>query len=784
MNNTLEKLRIKKILVMVIGVITTLIALLQISCGKEYELIDDSQIFNQIQEEYFVYFIKDNCQYCESISDEMIDYQQEAKKKDNLIDMYIVNLNNGEDKSMILRAYSGKGAQGKDNDFFVNGATSYSELYIPATPSLIYIYTENGEKISRYVAEGRSSVQNTVKKLYEAQSSKYTVNYDLNYDNKTYTKTYNNWELNVSFDIPTREGYTFIGWQSEGEFVEKFENKDYSLKAIWVVDEYEYILDTEIFSQPEEEYFIYFMKDSCQYCEMIKENVLQYIYMSNTKDHTNMRKLYIVNLNKDGVKSKLLRSYQGEGGQGGDNHMFIDGLTNIDDMYISATPTLIEIKKKTSYYVGSGSTEIKNILNIYTVKNNEEVSYKEYTIKFDLGYDNKTLPDIVYKEWQTITNFVTPTREGYIFLGWQHNDTIITSVTGGDYTLVASWLDEKYNRNIDDIDIFNQKEVKYLVYLMKDGCTYCNKIKEDVNEYIYNLFDEKYKNSTPLYIVNLKPTNGSRSQILRAYSGNGGEDDGNTFVTGAKSIDELYIPSTPTLISVSYVEGEMVAKLEAIGSTNVVKALEKNLVKDGNPIELRKNYTITFDLGDETLPKINNQIFYHGASPVLPNPSKEGNVFVGWEEIGSEGNIVTKLENRNYNLKAKWASIEEVKKIDADQLFLQEKDCYIIFITKGMKKYNEIMEEVLKLQMLNDVNILACELTGTIIHKSYDGEDGEGYNNKYYVSKAQTWEELRIPNAPTIISITKDSQNGTLKKEYLGVFSAEVLKILEGLWEK
>lgn len=771
-----------KLILLFICIVTVLVTMMQISCGKEYELIDDSQIFNQSQDEYFVYFMKDNCQYCEAISNEMIDYQSEAKEDESLIDLYVVNLNDGEKKSMILRAYSGKGAQGKDQDFYVDGATSYSELYIPGTPSLIYVYTENGVKVSRYVAEGKSSVQAIIDKLNET-SSKYTVTYDLNYDNKIYTKTYNSWELNATFDIPSRKGYVFIGWQSEGVLVEEFENKDYSLKAVWLVDEYQYIKDTDIFNQSEEEYFVYFMKDNCQYCEKIKSDVLQYIYMSNTKEYTNMKKIYIVNLNTENEKSKILRSYQGEGGQGSDGYTFVEGLTSIDDMYVSATPTLIEVKNKTSYYVGSGSTEIAKVLDIYTVKNNEKVEYKEYTIKFDLGYDNQYLQDINYKEWQTITNFETPEREGYIFLGWEYNDTIITSISGGDYTLVASWLDEKYNRDIIDEEVFNQKEVKYLVYFMKDGCTYCNKIKEDVNDYIYKLLDEEYQNSTPLYVVNLKPSNGSKSKILRSYSGNNGEGDGSTFVTGVKNWDELYIPSTPTIISISYVDGEMDAKLEGIGSTNVSKVLKNNLMKNGDPIALRKSYTITFDLLDESLEKLNDLTFYHGASPQLPQPTKEGSIFIGWEDADKHaGEIITKLENKNYNLKAKWASIDQVKTVNVDQLFTQEEDCYIIFFTKSMKKYTEIMEEVLKLQLLKGVNIYACELTGTEIHKSYEGNDGEGYNNKFYVSKAQTWEELRIPNAPTIISLTKDTQNNLLNKQYIGVFSAEVLKILEGLW--
>ena len=447
--------------------LTLILCIFYISCKNSLEklnIISDTQIFEQAEDEYLVFFFKDNCSYCEDVAPTVVKYQ------DKKIPIYAVNLNNGE-ASAILRGDSGSDAQGPEKDYYVNGVTKYEDLYIPGTPSLIFVSKVGKEKQSRFVAEGKTSVLNVLGTLDD--NTKYDVIYKDGNNEKLVS--YYKWE-NATLANQKKENYILIGWKdidtNEIYNINKVIDKNYKLEAVWFENEYKYISDTEIFEQQEDDYLVFFMKDGCPYCEKNKEDVLRYIYQRTQQEYQTSIPLYVVNLNYGDYKSPILRTYKD-----GQHDYNIDGLTSIDDMYIPATPTLIEITNKVASYIGAGTTIIRNALSYFLVKDGQSVDREKYVISFDTGTD-EILSNIEYYKWDVVTDLPKPKKEGYIFSGWLLDNTVVTSVSGKSVTLTAKWLDQKYYREIEDYDIFNQKEKEYFVYFMKDGCTFCNKIKD------------------------------------------------------------------------------------------------------------------------------------------------------------------------------------------------------------------------------------------------------------------------------------------------------------------
>ena len=118
--------------------------------NKQYDLkyvIEDKQIFNQVEEEYYVYFYKEDCKYC----NDCFEIVNEYLNNENDIKLYVCDITH----SGIARIYDGENGQGTSGTYFVNGVTEYRYLYISGAPSLIKI--EN--KVSTFIASGRSNVK-------------------------------------------------------------------------------------------------------------------------------------------------------------------------------------------------------------------------------------------------------------------------------------------------------------------------------------------------------------------------------------------------------------------------------------------------------------------------------------------------------------------------------------------------------------------------------------------------------------------------------------------------
>lgn len=121
----------------------------------------------------------------------------------------------------------------------------------------------------------------------------------------------------------------------------------------------------DIYMQEEDEYYVYFYKEDCPYCEDVFEYVNE--YLNNPKE----LKLYVCDLTED---ETIKRDYDGEGGQGSNKNYYVDGVTKYEDLYIAGVPSLIKIDPNDiSYYVTSGRKKITEYFtNLNNLEDNED----------------------------------------------------------------------------------------------------------------------------------------------------------------------------------------------------------------------------------------------------------------------------------------------------------------------------------------------------------------------------------------------------------------------------
>ena len=331
-------------------------------------------------------------------------------------------------------------------------------------------------------------------------------------------------------------------------------------------------------------------------------------------------------------------------------------------------------------------------------------------------------------------------------MGWLDGDTLVSSLNKRKYDLKAMWTSAFDYELIKDDEILTQNEEIYYVYFMRDGCSWCEKTKDDVIRYQNKMKLSQYEKNEKLYVVNLQ-TSSYSSPILRTND----ETDNGFYLDNIKKWNDIYIPSTPALLEMREENGERHVKLIASGSTTIREALFKSLDKDVDYSKKLDLYKISYDLDGGTLDYTEVE-FNKYSNVLLPIPKKEGYCFGGWFE---NSEVVNKIELRNYNLQAKWVELEDIKIISENDIFSQKKDSYIYFVRENdikedtnevIKIYNAIASAgknlVLYLVYLED-----CE----VVYRGYT-VDGEF---TYKIDGVTDINDLYINNRTILIKIEK-----------------------------
>lgn len=388
------------------------------------------------------------------------------------------------------------------------------------------------------------------------------------------------------------------------------------------------------------------------------------------------------------------------------------------------------------------------------------------TISFNLNGGESS--DELYTEFRASDDNKLPsaTKEGFIFVGWFDGEIFIEKLEDKDYQLEAIFIESFEYETISESMIFNQEESEYFIYIYRDGCSWCNKIKEDVQKYIYKISLDNYKSSIRVYVINLMQ-DGKKSKMFRTYD----QDDYDEgyegfFVSKAKKYDEIYIPTTPALIKVEAKGEDVSAHVLAKGASTVVSEMNKGLKIGKDEPNKREHYSITYQLNGGYTDEELIDKFYSWSNIILPNPKKDGSVFIGWYEGDQK---VTYLDNKNYNLEAKWADLVEPEIILAMDIFEKPEDkYYIMFINQDNESYEDVVNVSSRFNIVNElgikiyfVDILASE--SKPIKRSYTGEGGQSSTGRFFVDGVTKWDELYIPKAFGLIEISVVDGNKVAK---------------------
>ena len=114
--------------------------------------------------------------------------------------------------------------------------------------------------------------------------------------------------------------------------------------------------------------FVYFEKESCSQCAQTLPTLIDYQTKVSRKGGVNVYRVLLEFVDEDGetVTIPISRSLEGTG-QGPEGNFYVDGVSNWIQLYIAATPSLIEVSKVNdvmqSKLVAVGTSEIEEYLN-------------------------------------------------------------------------------------------------------------------------------------------------------------------------------------------------------------------------------------------------------------------------------------------------------------------------------------------------------------------------------------------------------------------------------------
>lgn len=279
-----------------------------------------------------------------------------------------------------------------------------------------------------------------------------------------------------------------------------------------------------------------------------------------------------------------------------------------------------------------------------------KLSYKEEMIEVSLGEEinvtpncNKDDVEIVY----TLSSDIARIDDEGNLSTLQEGTVIVTASVKNKFSAIAKLVvvikQEQYQVSFND-DLYNEQitfkkdELIILPTLTKEGYRFLGWYEDGV---LVSTITNKNYNLTAMW------------EKINAFNINynlmGGiwldENQPTTFEEDEKVV--LPKPVKDGYIFLGWYENDIeIQYLENKDYNLVAKWYEK-----GNNLSF---YTITYYVGEGTLPATTITSFENGQDVVLPTPTRKGYKFLGWYE---NNNLVTALTNKNYSLVAKWEEL-------------------------------------------------------------------------------------------------------------------------------
>lgn len=304
----------------------------------------------------------------------------------------------------------------------------------------------------------KATQDQTYTAVYSSESIQYEITYNLNGGiNDPSNPTTYTFEDNITFNDPTKAGYTFLGWFDEsGKRVTSIASGHtglITLNASWNEgNEYALTLDSNGGTLLQNELNVQY---GHEYSLPAPEK-LGYIFDGwyDKEEKVDSEGIWSIDQNKILVAKWTLEHYQ--------IVYHLDGGTNDLDnpktyTIESETITFKNATKAGYSFVGWYDYSFANEITSINKGSTEEVNLFakweaiNYKITYDLdGGDNNLDNPTLYTVEDEI-QLLTPTKTGYAFVGWYSNEELISVIetgTTGDLTLKAKWTPYKNGFNI------------------------------------------------------------------------------------------------------------------------------------------------------------------------------------------------------------------------------------------------------------------------------------------------------------------------------------------------
>ena len=374
-------------------------------------------------------------------------------------------------------------------------------------------------------------------------------------------------------------------------------------------------------------------------------------------------------------------------------------------------------------------------------------SKKEFTVTFDSNGGTSVEAQTVEKDG-TATKPTDPTREGYIFAGWELNGEefdFATAITS-DITLEAVWteIDEgtKYTVSFNVDGDIETVEVTMGDTVDKPK----NPTKKGYDFKGWYLDGKRYDFATPVtkditLVAEFEKATDEDGQTAVAkkytvkFNSNGGSSVSSQTVTEGSTVKK---PSNPTRDGYTFVEWQLNGKAynfnSKVTSNITLTAKWEKIEEDDKPVQpTTKEYAVKFDSNGGS--SVSSQTVKEGSTVKKPsNPTRDGYTFVEWQLNGKAYDFNSKVTS-NITLTAKWE-----KKADV--------------YTLSFKKYDSFTPAG-TIQVLKNGTVIAfselLDANGTYVGKYSSSEKGMLNANEYAYNKVA---KVKLADG-TIVEITK-----------------------------
>ena len=305
--------------------------------------------------------------------------------------------------------------------------------------------------------------------------------------------------------------------------------------------------------------------------------------------------------------------------------------------------------------------ECKDAFNFDTEVNTDLVLYAKfeasvvtYNVVFK-GFNGVTLATFSIEEGETVPAILVPDApvvDGYEFVGWDKEFASVTEdlIINALYEVVVSEFTVVFaNSELENVIVKDGEKVTKPEDPFKEGFVFVGWFTDEEYSAEYD-FDSEVKSNLILYA---KYEEIIKYEII--FKGFTDEELSAFKLEVGKIIDSEKIP-TPPLIEGYEFKGWYTDKLGDV-PFDFSSLINNDLVLYSvySPLTYEINYSLKGGTCNSLIKEFN-----YGDDVVLPVPQRKGYKFLGWFETIDEVEVlVESVENRNYNLVAKWEELNK-----------------------------------------------------------------------------------------------------------------------------